>query len=108
MTRHDPSLVRLDGLLKQLLRILREEGSPDTVHPQQTLERMCRNIALAMVGEGASGELLPVLRELYRQLFPPKAGLSTFYRWHEDVRQRVRLHEEYENICQEIRQLLDA
>lgn len=107
MTQHDPSLMRLDSLLKQLLRILREEGSPDTFHPQQTLERMRRNIALAMTGEATSGELLPVLRELYRQLFPPKAGLSTFYRWHEDVHQRVRLHEEYENICQEIRQLLD-
>lgn len=97
-------LERLDGLLDQLLTILRQEGTEDTRIAQRTLAMMRRNIALA---EGVpSPELLAFLREDYASLFPPKGGLGEFYREHEDVMERRRRNEALKALVGEIGEML--
>ena len=98
---------RLDMLLKELLQILHDEGSADTVYAQMTLMRMRRNIAVARDSGTSQGELFAVLREQYKELFPPKGGLSEFCRWSEDFQERVRLNREVEVLLDEIRRVLD-
>lgn len=52
-------------------------------------------------------EKADVLREQYKELFPPKGGLSEFYRWSEDFQERVQLNREVEALLAEIRRVLD-
>ena len=97
-------LERLDGLLDQLLTILRQEGTEDTRIAQRTLAMMRRNIALA---EGQpSPELLAFLREDYDSLFPPKGGLGEFYRKHEDVKEQRRRNLELTALLGEMEEIL--
>ena len=105
--RHDGiQLERLDGLLDQLLTILRQEGTEDTRIAQRTLAMMRRNIALA---EGMpSPELLAFLREDYDSLFPPKGGLGEFYRRHEDAQEQRRRNEALQSLLEEMEDLLAA
>jgi len=100
----DTRLERLDGLLDQLLTILRQEGTEDTRYAQRTLAMMRRNIALA---EGVpSPELLAFLREDYDSLFPPKGGLGEFYRKHEDAQERRRRNLELTALVGEMEEIL--
>ena len=100
----DTQLERLDGLLDQLLTILRQEGTEDTRYAQRTLAMMRRNIALA---EGVpSPELLAFLREDYDSLFPPKGGLGEFYRRHEDVKEQRRRNLELTVLVGEMEEML--
>lgn len=97
----------LDALLEELLQILYHEGSAGTEYAQATLMRMRRNIAIARDGGASQEKLYAVLREQYQEMFPPKGGLTEFYRWSEDFQERVRLNREVEALLEEIRRVLD-
>ena len=97
----------LDALLEELLQILHHEGSAGTEYAQRTLMCMRRNMAIARESGASQEELLDVLREQYKELFPPKGGLSEFYRWSEDFQERERLNREVEALLAEIRRVLD-
>ena len=101
--KHNPttsSLTNLDALLAQLLTLLHQEGKLETHYAQRTLERMRRNLALAAYQP--TPELLALLREDYASLFPPRSGLSEFYRWHKDVQERIRLNRAYQDLIGQI------
>ena len=98
------TLATLDSLLETLLHILRQEGNTSTRYAEHTLEIMRRNIALAQSLPNGAQQVMPLLKADYRHLFPSKA--DPFYRWHDSYPQRVRLNREYQQLLEDIQQLL--
>ena len=96
------NLPRLLHLLEKLRCIIAEENAYPYSHCLRTVERMERNIRAALALPCDTAELYSLLEADWKGLFPPKSGLTAFYLWRDEYKERLRLNREYEAIRKEI------
>ena len=98
----------LDHLLRSLYTILKNEKDPETRYAERTIGRMGNNIGIALSDELADlCELYTILKADYKNLFPPRSGLTDFYIRREDAFLQCRLNADYKNILSQIKEILD-
>lgn len=95
-------LTRLMQLLENLRCIIAGENASQYSHCLKTIERMERNIRTALALPCDTAELYSLLEADWKGLFPPKSGLTDFYLWRDEYKERLRLNREYEAIRKEI------
>lgn len=93
---------QLSALLEELLRFLNQHGGR-SVEIQKGLIADLRQTIAGGADDGAKAS--EALRR-FKQLYPPRGGLSDFYVWIDDLEQRKKINQEFDRIGNQIWDML--
>lgn len=99
-------LQKLSALFDAFYGFIKNGDDSTTHYAKRNVERIRRNIELALKQKNASSEVFSELRSSYNSMFPPKSGLSEFYIWDDDFETRVKLNLAYEEVKNQIEKIL--
>lgn len=92
-------------LMKELLKIIKEEGNGEIDYQIREVERGVSLLDYLIIkGNDKSIEL--ELNSMIRNLYPARGGLSDFYIWRDDEDERIKVNKALSGIADELWKIL--